>query len=111
MNNFRLSKDILLSAGFEDITNEWESKYHKETYGLDDYVSLRRWTNDYDKNPGKVLKLDIDNGLTNSGRSWHLHIDNCDCESIGSADIDTIEQFNLLMAIFDSNFKINENTI
>ena len=60
----------------------------------------------FDKNPGKVLKLDFDNGLTNSGRSWHLHIDNCDCCSIGSADLNSIEQFNKLMEVFDSNFRL-----
>ena len=72
-----ISKDILLTAGFKDITYDYEKQFHKEHDGLDDYITLRRWTDDVDKNPGKVLKLDIDNGLTNSGRAWHLHIDNC----------------------------------
>ena len=101
-----ISKEFLLSAGFENITPDWDAQYHKEHEGIEDYVTLRRWTDDVDKNPGKVLKLDIDNGLTNSGRAWHLHIDNCDCCSIGSADIDSIEQFNKLMEVFDSNFRL-----
>ena len=101
-----ISKDILLTAGFKDITYDYEKQFHKEHDGLDDYITLRRWTDDVDKNPGNVLKLDIDNGLTNSGRAWHLHIDNCDCCSIGSADLNSIEQFNKLMEVFDSNFRL-----
>ena len=101
-----ISKDILLTAGFKDITYDYEKQFHKEHDGLDDYITLRRWTDDVDKNSGKVLKLDIDNGLTNSGRAWHLHIDNCDWCSIGSADLNSIEQFNKLMEVFDSNFRL-----
>ena len=101
-----ISKELLLSSGFKDITYDYEKQFHKEYEGLDDYVTLRCWTDDVDKNPGKVLKLDIDNRLTNSGRLWHIHVDNCDCCSIGSADIDTVEQFNKLMEIFDSKFRL-----
>ena len=67
-----ISKDILLTAGFKDITYDYEKQFHKEHDGLDDYITLRRQTDDVDKNPGKALKLDIDNGLTNSGRAWYL---------------------------------------
>ena len=101
-----ISKEKLISAGFEDITYDCEKQFHKKYDGLDDYVLLRRWTNDVDNNPGKVLKLDIDNGLTNSGRAWHIHIDNYDCCSIGSADLDSVEQFNKLMEVFESNFRL-----
>lgn len=102
-----ISKEILEDAGFEDITQDWEAKYHKEQEGLEDYKTYRIWTDKFDKNPGKVLKLDIDNGLTNSGRLWHLHIDNCDCCSIGSADVDNVWQFNTLMEVFGSKFRID----
>jgi hypothetical protein len=101
-----ISKEILENAGFEDITQDWDAKYHKEQEGLEDYKTYRIWTDKFDKNPGKVLKLDIDNGLTNSGRLWHLHIDNCDCCSIGSADLDNVWQFNMLMEIFGSKFRL-----
>ena len=101
-----ISKKILESAGFKDITMPELKKYHEEHEGLEDFKCYRIWTNNIDKNPGKALKLDIDNGLTNSGRIWHLHIDNCDCCTIGSADINTIEQFNKLMEVFDSNFRL-----
>lgn len=101
-----ITKDILENAGFEDITNDWETKYYKDTYGLDDYKTYRIWTNKYDKNPGKTLKLDINNGLTNSGRLWYIHVDNCDCCSIGSAEIDNVWQFNTLMQVFESKFRL-----
>ena len=101
-----ISKEILEENGFEDITQDWDAQYHKEHEGIEDYKTYRIWTNNFDKNPGKVLKLDIDNGLTNSGRLWHIHIDNCDCCSIGSADINNVWQFNMLMEIFGSKFRI-----
>ena len=43
---------------------------------------------------------------TNNGANWYMHIDNCDCETIGSADIDYIEQFNKMMEIFESNYEL-----
>ena len=89
-----------------DMPGFGESNEPPKSWNLDDYITLRCWTDDVDKNPGKALKLDIDNGLTNSGRAWHLHIDNCDCCSIGSADLNSIEQFNKLMEVFDSNFRL-----
>lgn len=104
-----ISKELLINSGFEDITNDWEKQYHKEHEGIEDYVSLRRWTDDVDKNSGKTLKLDIDNGLSNSGRIWYIHVDNCDCCSIGSAEINTVEQFNKLMEIFESKYKLKTN--
>lgn len=103
----KITKEILFNAGFLDLTKDYEKEYHKEHEGIEDYISLRRWTDDVDNNPDKYLKLDINNGLSNSGRVWYIHVDNCDCCSIGSAEIDTIEQFNKLMEIFDSNFRLN----
>ena len=99
----KISEDVLINAGFEylELESNLLSEYQKETYGIDNYKMLRKWTND-----DYPIKLDIDNGYNNRGTSWHLHIDNNTCETIGSADIDTIEQFNMLMEIFDSKFRI-----
>lgn len=102
----RIIKELLFNAGFLDLTQDYEKEYYKEHDGIENYISLRRWTNDVDNNPSKCLKLDINNGLSNSGRAWYVHIDNCDCCSIGSAEIDTIEQFNKLMEVFESNFRL-----
>jgi len=104
--NRPITVEILKEAGFEDVTHDYEKQFHKEYDGLDDYVTLRRWTDDTDKNPEKVLKLDIDNGLTNNGAKWNLHIDNNVCSTVGSADIDTVWQFNTLMQVFGSRFRL-----
>ena len=50
--------------------------------------------------------INIDNGYNNRGTGWHLHIDNDMCETIGSADIDTVWEFNTLMQVFKSKFRL-----
>ena len=44
--------------------------------------------------------------VTNNGTNWNMHLDNEDCETIGSADIDYVWQFNKMMEIFDSKFRL-----
>lgn len=39
-------------------------------------------------------------------RDWNVHVDNEDFQSIGSANIQTVEQFNQLMNLLDIEFKI-----
>ncbi len=101
--NTIITEDILVNSGFEYLEHETDllTGYQKETFGIDNYKVFRIWTND--DNP---IKLDIDNGCNNRGTSWHLHIDNDICETIGTADIDTVEQFNKLMEVFDSKFRL-----
>lgn len=103
----KITKEILINSGFEcTIYQETHaiSKFMKSEYGIEDFMEFRRWTSDVDKK--SPIKLDIDNGCNNSGRKWHLHIDNDHCETIGCADIDTVEQFNKLMEVFDSKFRL-----
>ena len=99
----KITNDILSNNGFEylDKQSELLRKYQKEQYGIENYSVFRLCTND-----DYPLKLDIDNGWNNRGTKWSLHIDNDVCETIGYADIDTIEQFNKLMEIFDSKFRL-----
>lgn len=98
-----ITEDILLNAGFKYLEKESEL-YENITRELryEKYKVFRIWTND-DKSP---LKLDIDNGLNNRGTKCHLHIDNCDCCTIGSADIDNVWEFNTLMEVFGSKFRL-----
>ena len=103
--NRKITTDILLEAGFINITMKEMSDYYKNIYGQDNYSAWRIWTTKDIKDPN-CLKLDIDNGPTNSGREWHLHIDNNVCNTIGSGDIDNVWQFNQLMKIFDSKFRL-----
>jgi len=98
-----ITEEILLNAGFEYLERESNltQDYQNQLYGKDNYKAFRKWTDDDSK-----LKLDIDNGVNNRGTEWHLHIDNDHCETIGSADINTVYEFNLLMEVFGSKFRL-----
>ena len=93
MKNILITSDILLKNGFE--TNIFVSSDEFT------YKSYTLWTKD--KEP---LKIDMIYKHTNNGSNWYMHIDNNYCETIGSADIDYIEQFNLMMKVFNSNFNL-----
>lgn len=99
----KITNDILSNNDFEylDKQSELLRKYQKEQYGIENYSVFRLHTND-----DYPLKLDIDNGFNNRGTEWHLHIDNDHCNTIGSADIDTVHEFNLLMEVFGSKFRL-----
>lgn len=98
-----ITEDILINAGFEYLERESNltKDYQNELYEKENYKVFRKWTED--KIP---IKLDIDNGVNNRGTEWYLHIDNDACETIGSADINTVYEFNLLMEVFGSKFRL-----
>lgn len=99
----QITKEILLDAGFICSVPESSvlAKFQKDEYGIENYQMFSKWTDD-----DTPIKIDIDNGYNNRGTEWHLHIDNNLCETIGCADIDTIEQFNKLMEVFESSFRL-----
>ena len=98
-----ITADVLKKAGFEYLEKESDLlKECEENYGICNFKIFKKWTDD--ANP---IKLEIDNGFNNRGTAWHLHIDNDLCQTIGSADIDTIDQFNKLMEIFNSKFRLS----
>ena len=98
-----ITEEILLNVGFEYLERESNltQDYQNQLYGKDNYKVFRIWTDNDSK-----IKLDIDNGVNNRGTEWHLHIDNDHCETIGSADINTVYEFNLLMEVFGSKFRL-----
>lgn len=104
--NRYITDDILKKAGFEFLENESNlgREAHKQNFELcsEDYSVYRKWT----KDKPFPIKLDIDNGPNNRGTKWHLHIDNSDCETIGCADISTVWEFNTLMQVFKSKFRL-----
>lgn len=53
----------------------------------------RYWDKDY------KYKLDIDEGYTNSGRKWSIHIDNGDCNTIGSGEFTYVHELQNLVRI------------
>jgi hypothetical protein len=44
-------------------------------------------------------KLDVDEGYTNSGKNWSVHIDNGDCATIGSGEFDYVHELQNLTRI------------
>ena len=44
-------------------------------------------------------KLDVDEGYTNSGRKWSIHIDNDVCSTIGSGEFDYVHELQNLVRI------------
>ena len=101
-----ITEDILIDAGFEYLENESNiyKEYERHIYGIEDYKVFRKCIDD--KNSANVIKLNIDNGYNNRGTGWHLHIDTDAYETIGSADIDTVWEFNTLMQVFKSKFRL-----
>lgn len=98
-----ITEELLIDNGFEYLEKESNltKDYQNQLYEKDNYKVFRKWTND-----SFPLKLDIDNGVNNRGTEWYLHIDNDHCESIGSADIDNVWEFNTLMEVFGSKFRL-----
>lgn len=74
-----VTKEILKSVGF------------KEEKAL---VSFYRY---WDKN--YKYKLDIDEGYTNSGKRWSVHIDNDVCNTIGSGEFTYVHELQNLVRV------------
>lgn len=53
----------------------------------------RYWDKEY------RYKLDVDSGFCNSGRKWHLHIDNGDCNTIGSGEFTYLHELQSLVRV------------
>lgn len=103
MNRQKITKEILLNNGFKEIYKKelWRNAY-KDFYGVDDFFMVELWTED--ESP---IKIDMRYKITNNETDWNMHLDNEDCETIGSADIDYVDQFNLMMEIFESKFRLS----
>jgi len=103
MDNILITEEILKNNGFEYLEHESNliNGLEESLYDVKNYKIFRKWTDD--EHP---IKLDINNGWNNRGTKWSIHIDNEDCETIGCADIDYTWQFNKLMEVFESNFRL-----
>ena len=53
----------------------------------------RYWDKEY------KYKLDVDEGYTNSGKKWSVHIDNGDCATIGSGEFTYVHELQNLVRI------------
>ena len=102
MERILITEDILLKNGFiYFLTKDSEKEAYEEIWGLDEFKMYTICTNEEN-----FIKIDMMYKCTNNGAEWHMHLDNDNCESIGSADISYIDQFNKMMEIFDSSFRI-----
>lgn len=93
----KITVEMLEANGFERNTKQ-EGFMHKS--GIPEYSC-------FDKNIGNKYFLQMQFGISNmAGRNWSIHIDNSSRNSIGGADIETVEHFNLCMKLFEINFKL-----
>ena len=100
MNRQKITKEILLNNGFkEDIRLK---NVYKDLYRIENMFIGELWTKD--ESP---IKIDMSYKATNNNTDWNMHIDNDRCETIGSADIDYVDQFNKMMEIFESKFRLS----
>lgn len=100
-----ISEDILRSANFERVDEEWERSIMTDEYYIKDYSSWKICTISVD-NYENSLNINLSKGNTNNGALWHVHIDNNACMTIGCADISTVWQFNTFMEILGSKFRL-----
>lgn len=77
-----VTKEILKKIGFK-----------KDTTAGEPWEFWRYWDKD-----GKY-KLDVDEGYTNSGCKWSVHIDNDVCNTIGSGEFDYVHELQNLVRI------------
>ena len=77
-----VTEEMLKAIGFKEDTTAGEP-----------WPFWRYW----DRN-GKY-KLDVDEGYTNSGRKWSVHIDNDVCNTIGSGEFDYVHELQNLVRI------------
>lgn len=92
--NIKISDVILIENGFvEDI--RFQDAYLKT-------IGVRYFNKNLENN---VINLTY--GLSNmEDRDWTIQIDDKDCCSIASVDIDTVEQFNKVCELMEINFSI-----
>lgn len=66
----------------------------------------RYWDKEY------KYKLDVDEGYTNSGKKWSVHIDNGDCATIGSGEFDYVHELqNLVRVITGHSLPITKDML
>ena len=86
--------DMLKRIGFE------------ENKGIFPKTFYRYWDKEY------RYKLEVDEGYTNSGRKWSVHIDNDVCNTIGSGEFDYIHELqNLVRVITGQNLPITKEML
>ena len=103
MEKIEITTDILKHAEFKEITNNYDRDFWNKN-GVDRYSEWWKRTDSVDGN--NFIIINCKKGVTNNNATWGIHVDNCDDDSIGSADITYTWQFNMLMEILGSKFRL-----
>ena len=93
LNNLPYSMDLSHSEGIPvtvDMLKRIGFEAHK---GICPKTFYRYWDKEC------RYKLDVDEGYTNSGRKWSVHIDNDVCNTIGSGEFDYLHELQNLVRI------------
>jgi hypothetical protein len=68
-----------------------------ESIGFKEDTVLVKFYRYWDKDD--KYKLDVDEGYTNSGKRWSIHIDNDVCNTIGSGEFDYVHELQNLVRV------------
>lgn len=91
LNNLPYSMDLSHSEGIPVTVDMLKRIGFKEDTEIVKFY--RYWDKDY------KYKLDVDEGYTNSGRKWSIHIDNDVCSTIGSGEFTYVHELQNLVRI------------
>lgn len=81
-----------------------------ESIGFKEDTALVKFYRYWDKN--YKYKLDIDEGYTNSGKKWSVHIDNGDCATIGCGEFTYVHELqNLVRVITGRDLPITKDML
>ena len=93
----KITKKLLESNGFKDVSTDKQKEFWK--LPDEEYFCMKF---DYkDK-----IHITFDNACCNTAEIWDVHIDNCDFDSIANIELSTTGQFNKLMEIIKSDFRL-----
>lgn len=106
LNNLPYSMDLSHSEGITVTVDMLKRIGFEEHKGIFPMTFYRYWDKEY------RYKLEVDEGYTNSGRKWSVHIDNDVCNTIGSGEFDYIHELqNLVRVITGQNLPITKEML
>ena len=105
-NNLPYSMDLSHSEGIPVTVDMLKRIGFEERKDFCPMTFYRYWDKEY------RYKLEVDEGYTNSGRKWSVHIDNDVCNTIGSGEFDYIHELqNLVRVITGQNLPITKEML
>ena len=93
LNNLPYSIDLSHSEGIPVTADMLKRIGFEEHKGIFPKTFYRYWDKEY------RYKLEVDEGYTNSGRKWSVHIDNDVCNTIGSGEFTYVHELQNLVRV------------